>query len=58
MNTIHLKEFIKTGKFGTISIGSTKSDLVNALGKKFDKWGSKFPNLVMRNSCLMFSKML
>lgn len=36
MNTIHLKEFIKTGRFGTISIGSTKTDLVNSLGKKFD----------------------
>lgn len=36
MNTIHLKEFIRTGKFGTISIGSKKADVVNALGNKFD----------------------
>jgi hypothetical protein len=36
MTTIHLKEFIKTGQFGTISIGSTKADVVNAFGKKFD----------------------
>lgn len=36
MNTIHLKEFIRTGKFGTISIGSTKTDVVNELGNKFD----------------------
>jgi hypothetical protein len=34
MITFHLKEFIKTGKFGVISIGSTKDELVNALGKK------------------------
>ncbi len=36
MTTIQLKEFIKTGKFGTISIGSTKTDIVNIFGKKFD----------------------
>jgi hypothetical protein len=36
MNTIHLNEFIKTGKFGTITIGSTKTDLVNELGNEFD----------------------
>ena len=36
MTTIHLKEFIKTGQFGTISIGSTKTDLIATLGKKFD----------------------
>lgn len=36
MNTIDLKEFIRTGKFGTISIGSTKTDVVNELGNKFD----------------------
>jgi phage anti-repressor protein len=35
MNTIHIKEFIRTGKFGTISIGSKKNDVVNALGAKF-----------------------
>ena len=36
MNTIYLKEFIKTGRFGTISIGSTKAEVVTALGNKFD----------------------
>lgn len=36
MNTIHIKEFIRTGQFGTISIGSTKTDVINALGNKFD----------------------
>ena len=36
MTTIQLKEFIKTGKFGSISIGSTKTDIVNVLGKKFE----------------------
>lgn len=36
MNTIHLKKFIETGLFGTISIGSTKTDIVNVLGNKFD----------------------
>ena len=35
MHTVHLKEFIKTGHFGTITIGSTKADVVNLLGKKF-----------------------
>lgn len=36
MTTIQLKEFVKTGKFGTISIGSTKTDIINLLGKQFD----------------------
>lgn len=36
MKTIHLKEFIRTGKFGTISIGSTKADILNLLGNKYE----------------------
>jgi len=36
MKTIHLKEFIKSGQFGNISIDSTKTDLVNSFGNKFD----------------------
>ncbi len=36
MTTIQLKEFIKTGSFGPISIGSKKSEIVNELGKKFE----------------------
>jgi hypothetical protein len=36
MTTIQLKEFIKTGKFGTIGIGSTKTDVINLLGEDFD----------------------
>jgi hypothetical protein len=36
MKTINLKEFIKTGKFGTISIGSTKADIIDLLGPKFE----------------------
>jgi hypothetical protein len=34
MMVIYLKEFIKTGKFGPISIGSTKDELLNILGKE------------------------
>jgi hypothetical protein len=36
MTTIQLKEFIKTGKFGTIGIGSTKTDVIKLLGEGFD----------------------
>lgn len=36
MTTIQLKEFIKNGKFGTIGIGSTKTDVINLLGEDFD----------------------
>lgn len=36
MITVNLKDFIKTGQFGTISLGTTKSDLVNKLGEEFD----------------------
>jgi hypothetical protein len=36
MTTIQLKEFVKTGKFGTIGIGSTKSDVIDLLGEDFD----------------------
>ena len=36
MKTIQLREFVKTGQFGTISIGSTKADLVNSPGEEFD----------------------
>ncbi|WP_447642800.1 MULTISPECIES: hypothetical protein [Chitinophagaceae] len=35
MTTIQLKEFIKTGKFGAISLGSTKTEVINILGDKF-----------------------
>jgi hypothetical protein len=33
---IQLKEFIRTGKFGPISLGSTKADIIRLLGKKND----------------------
>ncbi len=35
MTIIQLKEFVKTGKFGTITIGSTKTDVINLLGNKY-----------------------
>ena len=36
MVIIQLKEFIKSGKFGPITIGSTKDDITNLFGGKFD----------------------
>lgn len=36
MITVQLKEFIKTGKFGEITLGSKKSDIIRLFGKKFD----------------------
>lgn len=36
MLTIQLKEFIKTGAFGPIRIGSTKTELIKLFGKKYD----------------------
>lgn len=33
MNTIRLEEFIKTGSFGAITIGSTADDVLHYLGK-------------------------
>jgi hypothetical protein len=33
MLTILLKEFIRTGNFGSITIGSAKKDVINLLGK-------------------------
>ncbi len=35
--TISLKEFIRTGKFGTIEVGkSTKQDVIDLMGENFD----------------------
>jgi hypothetical protein len=36
MRVIHLKEFIKTGFFGSITIGSTKEEVIEILGNKYD----------------------
>jgi hypothetical protein len=36
MTTIQLKEFTKTGKLGTITIGSTKDEIVKVFGGKYD----------------------
>lgn len=36
MRTIYLKEFIKTGAFGPISMGISKDDLILHLGEDFD----------------------
>lgn len=33
MQTIYLKEFIRTGYFGQVTIGSSKDDIVKSLGK-------------------------
>ncbi len=38
IETIYLKNFIKTGIFGSIKIGSTKEELIKKLGDKYD-WG-------------------
>ncbi len=36
MKTISLKTFIETGKFGTITLGSTKAELIELLGTNFE----------------------
>ncbi|MBT1705431.1 hypothetical protein [Chryseosolibacter indicus] len=41
METIELKEFIKSGIFGTISIHSTKDDVIKCLGKPSDSFGDE-----------------
>jgi hypothetical protein len=36
MTTIQLKEFVRTGNFGSITLGSMKNDILNQLGGKYD----------------------
>lgn len=36
MLTVLIKEFVRTGKFGEITLGSKKSDIIHLFGKKFD----------------------
>ncbi|SHN44538.1 hypothetical protein [Chitinophaga sp. CF418] len=36
MTTIQLKNFIKTGKFGPLTIGSTKGEILSVFGRKYD----------------------
>lgn len=38
MTTIYLKDFVTTGKFNSVTLGSTKDEIVQALGDKFDSF--------------------
>lgn len=35
MATIHLKDFFTTGKFGGVTLGTTKDEIINLLGEDF-----------------------
>lgn len=50
MQIISIRTFIETGKFGSITLGSTKSDVINLLGKNLEFLDCKYVQIIRYGS--------